>query len=262
LLFKRDIHRHWGPVDGDGVLVGFKAAVYLVIAVCGWSAPVLAYPIPVLDDDFNLSFTGLAAPDQEEAGSAAAVRAAVPVAPSCVEVQTVTFTGAEIFPSQALLEGFEPGCRAVADLFDLVGVITNRYVAAGYVTSNAFLPEQDLSSGTLEIVVVEGRVETVVLIEDGAERATGGTVMPHVRGKVLNLRTIEQGLDQINGLRSKDATISFRPGSRPGWSVVEVDITARPGWEVSSQLSNSANGASDFPAAGPGGAPDRLRGRI
>ena len=33
------------------------------------------------------------------------------------------------------------------------------YIDRGYVTSRAYLPQQDLSSGELRVIVVEGRLE-------------------------------------------------------------------------------------------------------
>ncbi|WP_404401296.1 ShlB/FhaC/HecB family hemolysin secretion/activation protein [Pelagibacterium halotolerans] len=224
------------------------APVGLVVAalgLCLLSADAWAYPVPVLDDDFNVVFSDTqdAVPTEVGRGPAPQPRSA-PAAPSCIEINAIALTGAEIFSRERLLPEFEAGCYALADLFAFVGAITNAYVEAGYVTSSAFLPEQDLTTGTLEIVVVEGRVEAVELIENGQVRSIGRTVMPYAIGHVLNLRTFEQGLDQINRLASKDATISFRPGSRPGWSVVEVAIASKPGWTVGSHISNAGTGAS------------------
>ncbi|MDN3719644.1 POTRA domain-containing protein [Roseibium salinum] len=54
-------------------------------------------------------------------------------------------------------------CFALEQIFGLVRDTTNLYVDAGYVTSRAYLPEQDLSTGTLRIQVVEGRIEQVQL---------------------------------------------------------------------------------------------------
>jgi hemolysin activation/secretion protein len=52
----------------------------------------------------------------------------------------------------------EPGLT-VADLCDFVETVTQKYVADGYYTSRAFLPEQELRpDGTLTIRIVEGKI--------------------------------------------------------------------------------------------------------
>jgi len=42
---------------------------------------------------------------------------------------------------------------------NLLKTITGHYLNRGYVTSRAYLPEQDLTSGILQIIVIEGRLQ-------------------------------------------------------------------------------------------------------
>jgi hemolysin activation/secretion protein len=46
--------------------------------------------------------------------------------------------------------------------------------------------------------------------------------MPGVQGQPLNLRDLEQGLDQINRLASNHATLDIEPGSEPGTSHIVI----------------------------------------
>lgn len=160
----------------------------------------------------------------------------------CLPVEKVVFEKATVFPIKRL-QGNVPAksCLSLQDIFGLVRETTNLYVSAGYVTSRAYLPEQDLSSGQLRIEVVEGRVEAVELYQNGKKRLTGGSVLPDLNGKILHIRSIEQGLDQINRLASKDAKISFRPGSKHGTSIVIVDITAGRPWQARVGVDNSGS---------------------
>ena len=92
--------------------------------------------------------------------------------------------------------------------------LTNAYVERGYVTSRAVLGPQDLSRGVLVIKIIEGRVESV-----GPDAASTMqpkqflTIFPGVKGSVLQLRDIEQGLDQLNRLPSNNATMRIEPGA-------------------------------------------------
>jgi hemolysin activation/secretion protein len=49
-----------------------------------------------------------------------------------------------------------------------------------------------------------------------------GTAFPGLAGQVFNLRDFEQGLDQVNRLRSNAATLDILPGRAPGASVVQI----------------------------------------
>ncbi|MDV0916573.1 POTRA domain-containing protein, partial [Enterobacter asburiae] len=75
----------------------------------------------------------------------------------------------------------------------------------GYITSRAFLTEQDLSGGQLNIVVLEGRLEAIRL--EGETPRMLKMAFPGRVGGILNLRDIEQGMEQINRLRSEPVQI-------------------------------------------------------
>jgi hemolysin activation/secretion protein len=47
----------------------------------------------------------------------------------------------------------------VPQLNELLKVITDHYIEKGLVTSRAYLPQQDLSTGHLQVLVVEGKLE-------------------------------------------------------------------------------------------------------
>ena len=77
----------------------------------------------------------------------------------------------------------------------------------------AYLPQQDLSGGRLEIVVIEGKVSAIE-VEDGDQQSISlGNVAPFIEGKALNLRDLEQALDQINRLASNSATVDTLHGA-------------------------------------------------
>jgi hemolysin activation/secretion protein len=108
------------------------------------------------------------------------------------------------------------------------------------VTSRAYLPEQNLASGHLLIQVIEGRLE-------GLRRATGSGLsdrelamtFPGQPGEVLNLRDIEQLVDQLNRLPSLQATMELTPGSSVGSSTVQVNDAKQKPWHASISRSNN-----------------------
>ncbi|MEF2070019.1 POTRA domain-containing protein, partial [Pseudomonas aeruginosa] len=57
------------------------------------------------------------------------------------------------------LAPYQGRCLGVGQLNALHKADTDHNLDRGYVTPRAYLPQQDLASGTLRIIVVEGRLE-------------------------------------------------------------------------------------------------------
>lgn len=115
-------------------------------------------------------------------------------------------------------------CLDMPHINQLVSDLSGWYIGRGYITSRAFLSEQNLSSGQLIISVMEGRLQQIRMAEIPAR--TLKMTFPGLEGKILNLRDIEQGMEQINRLRSNPVQIEILPGSKPGYSI--VNLTATP----------------------------------
>ena len=75
---------------------------------------------------------------------------------------------------------------------------------------------------------------------DGAPAREMKIVFPGLEGKVLNLRDIEQGMEQINRTRTTPVQIEILPGTRQGWSVVH--LTATPEFPLSASVSFDNSG--------------------
>ncbi|MFJ2994830.1 ShlB/FhaC/HecB family hemolysin secretion/activation protein [Pandoraea sp. NPDC087047] len=116
--------------------------------------------------------------------------------------------------------------------------LTEAFVANGLITTRAYLATpQNLSSGTLAITIVAGRISGFTL-NGGALRPVGkdkqgdggglltdaGTAwaFPASVGDVLELPALEQGVEQINRLRRNQAQIQILPGQAAGESIVAI----------------------------------------
>lgn len=90
--------------------------------------------------------------------------------PACRDIRRIDVMGASrLGPSaqQRIVEGYAGRCLGVADIEQILAAITRHYLEQGLVTTRAYLPSQDLSDGVLEIEVVEGVVEKI-LLDEGA----------------------------------------------------------------------------------------------
>lgn len=120
----------------------------------------------------------------------------------------------------ALTAGYLNRCNNLQQINQLMHDVSNWYIQRGYITSRAFLSEQDLSGGVLQLEILEGRLEKIT-INNQTERMTR-TAFPAREGEILNLRDIEQGMEQMNRMPSQQVTIEILPGSQPGYSVVNL----------------------------------------
>jgi hemolysin activation/secretion protein len=117
------------------------------------------------------------------------------------------------------------GCMTLQEIQQRVRDITQDYLSRGFITSRAWLPEQDISAENLIIAVTEGKVETITL--DGFQENALKMAFPQTEGQILNLRNIEQGLEQLNRLNSRSLTVDILPGHREGFSRLELVSVSR-----------------------------------
>jgi hemolysin activation/secretion protein len=110
------------------------------------------------------------------------------------------------------------------DINRLVHELTNTYVKKGYITTRVYIPKQNLNAGTLTLIIQEGRVEAIEKI--GVSRSWN--IFPSLKNKVLNIRDIEQGLDQLNRLYANSVTVALVPSEQtPGSSIVRIENRKR-----------------------------------
>ncbi|MDB2164019.1 ShlB/FhaC/HecB family hemolysin secretion/activation protein [Citrobacter farmeri] len=129
-------------------------------------------------------------------------------------------------------------CLDMARLTQVTNAVSDWYISRGYITSRAFLTEQDLSSGVLTLTVLEGRLQQIRL--EGVPQRTLAMTFPGLEGKILNLRDIEQGMEQLNRVRQVPVEIEIQPGDKQGWSI--VNLTAAPEFPLSGSVSFDNSG--------------------
>lgn len=164
---------------------------------------------------------------------------------ACHNVSVISLKGAEWMDEddqQAVTSDFKGRCLAAPDIEKLMGLVTQHYMERGFVTTRAYLPGQDLTSGKLELLVVEGRIERLVVEGDPDNRINLGLTVPARVGDLLNIRDLEQAVDQINSVSANKVKLDILPGSVAGKSVVMFRNAA--GSPVSLQLSSDNQGSA------------------
>ena len=183
-----------------------------------------------------------------------------PIAPSesRICVRQFIVSGSTVFSSEELSEAAEaavvspqtPRCNipphgegyelTFPQLLQARSAITEFYVNQNYVTSGAFIPEQTMQAGIVEIQVVEGRLEDIQVT--GNQRLNPNYVKRRLAiagSSPLNIERLLEGLQllQLNPLiETIDAELSA--GITPGSNLLEVKIEEADPFQTQFTLDN------------------------
>lgn len=217
----------------------FRLTVLLTVASCvTLSSPLLAQVSPRLGDQELLrqqqrererTEQAEQRPDvrlMPDAGKIAAADATTyPTGETpCSVIREVTLQGAHASDYRwalAQADGAIGRCLGSAGMNVLLGRVQNAIVARGYVTTRVLAPAQDLRAGTLALVVVPGVIHAI-RFADGTAPFTTFNAVPTGSGAVLNLRDIEQALENFKRVPTVEADIQIAPAEAPGESDLVV----------------------------------------
>ena len=97
--------------------------------------------------------------------------------------------------------------------------IQNAIVSKGYVTTRVLAGPQNLQTGELVLTVILGHIRDIRFTTP-SPRVTAGSAIPSRPGELLNLRDIEQGLENFKRVPSVVVDMEIYPSA---------DLSARPG---------------------------------
>ena len=102
-------------------------------------------------------------------------------------------------------------CLGAQGVNTVLSRVQNAIIARGFVTTRVLAPAQNLQSGTLALTVFAGRVRAIRTTADSGPRARLGNALPIRSGDILNLRDIEQGLENLQRVPSVQADVQIVP---------------------------------------------------
>ena len=134
----------------------------------------------------------------------------------CRDIAVVAFDGpADLEPELQRSLGGEKSddspigrCLGVQGIAILMDRARNALIAKGYVTSRVEAPPQDLTTGHLRLEVVFGRIAAIDRVSESGRVLN---LRPLVPSEVLNLRDIEQSLENLRRNPSVQAEFELRP---------------------------------------------------
>ncbi|KWA34067.1 hypothetical protein WL27_21705 [Burkholderia multivorans] len=141
------------------------------------------------------------------------------------------------------LEHYAGQCVGKQGIDVLVKGLSQAILARGYVTTRVLLPEQDLSTGALKFSLIPGVIRHVRFADEKL-RGTWKTAFPTGDGELLNLRDLEQGLEQMKRVTSQDVSMQIVPPDVPGESDVVLDVKRGKPWTIVASIDNSGTRAT------------------
>jgi hemolysin activation/secretion protein len=118
-------------------------------------------------------------------------------------------------------------------------------VARGFITSRILAEPQDLKSGTLALTVIPGRIRAIRFAPGTTNRATAANAIPASPGDILNLRNIEQGLENFKRVPTAEADIKIEPAegenAKPGESDLVITYSQGNPFRISLSADDSGS---------------------
>lgn len=144
-------------------------------------------------------------------------------------------------PLHRLTSQAQGRCLGLEGVRVLVDAVQNRLMEHGYITTRVVVPRQDLNEGILTLSVVSGVIGNVSLSEDSDKYINLYTTLPGHKGDILDLRAIEQGLENIQRIPGADANVVLRPGKSPGETDIEIKRIQPSFWRLGGWFDDSGS---------------------
>ncbi|WP_083492473.1 ShlB/FhaC/HecB family hemolysin secretion/activation protein [Cupriavidus sp. HPC(L)] len=142
--------------------------------------------------------------------------------------------------ARAWLDHYQGSCIGKHGVDLLVKGVSQAVLDRGYVTSRVLVPEQDLSTGALRLMLIPGVIGELRFAEPELW-GTWRSAFPTRGGNLLNLRDLEQGLEQMKRVASQDVDMQVVPTATPGVSDVVIAVKRSKRWTVVASVDDSGS---------------------
>lgn len=179
-------------------------------------------------------------------------RTELPVEQRCFRLSALRLEGpraADFAWAQRYLQRYAGRCVGRQGIELIVRRVSGLIIDRGYVTTRVGVAGQDLSTGVLRLTLVPGVIRHI-RYADGTPAGAWQAALPMRPGDLLNLRDIEQGLEQMKRVPSQDVNIDIAPGDVPGASDLVITVRRSRPWHLVATLDDSGVRATGRGQAG------------
>jgi hemolysin activation/secretion protein len=146
-----------------------------------------------------------------------------------VRVRTFNVTGNSVLSTsllQKILARYVDQELSLSELQEAADSITEEYRRQGYALARAYVPQQDIVNGEIEIAVLEGRAGAIEV--RGNQSYSSEFVRRHfdpvADAKSINQKTLERALLVLNDYRDLKATAFLKSGTESGTTDIIVNV--------------------------------------
>ncbi|HEP1063998.1 TPA: ShlB/FhaC/HecB family hemolysin secretion/activation protein [Klebsiella aerogenes] len=125
-------------------------------------------------------------------------------------------------------------CLGMNGLKKAAVLFQDYYINAGYITTRVEIPSQDLLTKKLNLTVMPGKISEIIIVDNDISK----WVLPFSEGDILNIRDVEQGLENIQRTPDVDVKISIVPGQKNGTSNLVINTQRKTTWSVRASYNN------------------------
>lgn len=158
------------------------------------------------------------------------------------QLKSVRFTGNRKILSRdldVLAHGWIGQSVTLADLKNLASRVKKHYRDHGFVAAYVYLPPQDVSEGTVEITVIEGRLGKLRV---EGNRFYSSEILRQAAGlrdgDVIYASTLNSGLSYLNANPDLKAKALLNPGEEPQTTDVILRVEDRSPFHLSADVNN------------------------
>ena len=130
-------------------------------------------------------------------------------------------------------------CVTITDIQTYIRKINQYILSKGFVTTKAILPEQNISAGYLKVEILEGLVDEIQFPDH--YESYWQYALPLRHGDILNIRDMEQGVDQLSRLQSQKVEFDIVPAGQAGMSNLVANIKQSKPWYINASISNGGS---------------------
>jgi hemolysin activation/secretion protein len=133
--------------------------------------------------------------------------------------------------------------QAVAD------TVSNYYRGKGFFVARAYLPQQEIKDGIVEISILEGVIGANNVKQEGSVRTQAGVIQGILDanapvGTIVHEKALERAALLVNDLPGIDATVSLDPGAQTGQTNLTLSANEGRLFTASVDIDNHGNRAT------------------
>lgn len=148
-----------------------------------------------------------------------------------------------LFPGELMfadryLQRYQGQCIGREGINVIVRRVTALLIDKGYSTTRVVVAPQDLARGVLSLQLIPG-VISAIRFADPSTYGTWRNAFPTKAGDLLNLRKLEQGIEQMKRIPNQDVDMQIVPGPSTGESDVVITVKRTKPWSLAISADDS-----------------------